>query len=954
MKACAALHEGIVSAIAIVALIGSAPASGADKIVRVGVLTKGNIAQAVGVWPPTIHYLTNHVPGHVFQMVPLGFHDIGPAVQRADVDFVLTNPASYIEIESRYGASRIATLKNLWAEQIYTTQFGAVIFTRKDNGHIQTLADLADKRFLGVDEQAFGGWSMAWRELRADGIDPYRDFTELMFAGNHEAVVRAVGRGMVDAGTVRTGVLENMARVGEIDISKLRILHRDGGTLAAEDPNFPFLHSTRLYPEWPFVRLRHTDDGLAEKVAIALLAMPAESDAAIAANAAGWTVPRDYRPVHDLLQDLRLGPYQYMDEEKVRDLLLRYRYWIGLVVTGLLALITVFVYVLRLNRSVFAAKRDLESEALVRAQTEEALFREKERAQVTLESIGDGIIRTDVGGRIEYINAAASRLTGWKCNDAVGRSLFDVLNIVDESSGAPIGDSFVSALREGRAVNLSGATLLVPAGGGAQLHIELRVAAVRNQDQTMVGSVVVFHDVSEIRRLSQQMAYQASHDALTELINRGEFERRLIAALDDAIENGHEHVLCYLDLDQFKVVNDTCGHSAGDQLLKQIAHRLQLAVRSTDVLARLGGDEFGLLLMDCDVPRALELVGAAGKVIKDHRFSSGGKIFQIGASAGLVAITRHSGTLTDVLSAADSACYVAKDHGRNRVHVFEADDAAVAQRQGQMQWIQRLKYALDHDRFRLYCEEFIPLNAAAARKPHVEILLRLIGDDGADVAPMSFIPAAERYHLMPAIDRWVVSAVLQRLARSGAERAAGTSARVYAINLSGQSLSDDQFLGFLVGQFEVTGIAPERICFEITETAAITNLPKAVRFITILKGMGCRFALDDFGSGLSSFAYLKNLPVDYLKIDGSFVVDCVTDAVDYAMVEAINQIGHLMGLTTIAECVEHESTLERVRALGVDYAQGHRLTKAVPFDAILALAETSASPQPAERWLAGT
>ena len=923
-----------------------------DAIVRVGVLTKGNLEQAVDVWPPTIQYLTDNIPGHVFKMVPLGFPSIDSAVQRREVDFVLTNPVSYIELESRYGASRIATLKSLWDVDLYTTQFGAVMFTRKENLEIQALSDLAGKRFLGVNEQAFGGWSMAWRELLAAGIDPYRDFAELMFAGNHEAVVRAVGAGLVDAGTVRTGVLESLARAGVIDLSNFRVLRTSPQTLVDENLNFPFLHSTRLYPEWPFVRLPHTTDDLAEKVAIALLGMPEDSLAATTAGIAGWTVPLDYRPVHELMQELRLGPYQDLDQTTLRELLLRYRYWFGVILGGLLALVVVFAYVLRLNRSVVSAKHDLEREALVREQTESALFREKERAQVTLESIGDGIMRTDINGRIEYINPAASRLTGWQCLHAVGEQLFDVLNIADGDTGESLHGALLDAIHRGCAIHLSGAALLLPEGNGKQFHIELRVAPIRDQEQVVIGSVLVFHDVSEIRRLSNQMAYQASHDALTELMNRGEFERRLIVLLKDVVVSKDQHVLCYLDLDQFKVVNDTCGHNAGDQLLKQIAHRLQLAMRSQDILARLGGDEFGILLMNCDVSYATEWVGALGKIIKDFRFTWDDKIFQIGVSAGLVAVTQHAGTLTDVLSAADSACYIAKEQGRNRIHVFEPDDVAVAQRQGQMQWVQRLKHALDQDRFCLYCEEFIPLSAAAMRRPHAEILLRLIDETGNEVAPMSFIPAAERYHLMPTIDRWVVCAVFRQLAASRIGGIMDASVPVFAINLSGQSLSDDQFLNFLINQFETTGIRPERICFEITETAAITNLPRAIGFMTTLKGMGCRFALDDFGSGLSSFAYLKNLPVDFLKIDGSFVVDCVDDAIDYAMVEAINQIGHLMGITTIAECVEQESTLERVRQLGVDYAQGHRLVKAVTLDAVLAMWNGRALPT--ERRLAGS
>jgi diguanylate cyclase (GGDEF)-like protein/PAS domain S-box-containing protein len=559
--------------------------------------------------------------------------------------------------------------------------------------------------------------------------------------------------------------------------------------------------------------------------------------------------------------------------------------------------------------------------------TQEELFKEKERAQVTLESIGDGVVTTDVSGTIEYINPVAEHLCGWSLEEAEGHTFEEVFRLLEESRRIAIENPILQCLEKRHSVSSNTETILTDRLG-SEHAVEYSAAPIRDREGGLVGVVVGLHDVTVMRQMAQQLTHQATHDALTGLINRREFETRLKAALDSAHQEEVQHALCYLDLDQFKVVNDTCGHVAGDKLLQQVTARLKEHVRKADTLARLGGDEFGVLLWNCPLETAERVSDELRKVVKEYRFSWEDKIFEVGVSIGLVPIVANSGTLTDVLSAADSACYAAKDRGRNRVHVYQPDDKLLSERHGEMQWVSRIGSALDEDRLTLYGQRIMSLSED--NPDHWEILVRLREADGTIVPPMAFIPAAERYHIMPAIDRWVLKHAFQLISNHTPSHE--DSGLVFNFNLSGQSLSDDGLLAFLIDQIESSAIDPEKICFEITETAAIADLMHATRFIAVMTGLGCHFALDDFGSGLSSFAYLKNLNVSYLKIDGGFVRNMVNDRIDRAMVESINHVGHTLGIKTIAEFVETAEVLGAVSQLGVDYAQGYCIAKPVPID----------------------
>ncbi len=432
------------------------------------------------------------------------------------------------------------------------------------------------------------------------------------------------------------------------------------------------------------------------------------------------------------------------------------------------------------------------------------------------------------------------------------------------------------------------------------------------------------------KRAEEVVQHLTYHDSLTGLLNRREFERRVASALESARIKHHQFTLCYFDLDQFKVINDTSGHLAGDELLKHLGRLLQKHLDARDNLARLGGDEFGMLLKGYSPQEAVDYARRLLQLINDCRFQWEDDVYEIGASIGLVHIDENSGNLAKVLSAADVACYMAKEEGRNRIYVYQPDDEALSQRHSEMQMVSRITRALKEDRFCLYRQAIVALNDPH-HPPHCEILIRMLDNDGRMMAPGEFLPAAERYSLMGSIDRWVIDQVFRIFSgQSSAAHGAMEFFRMCSINLSGTSLGEDSLLDYIREKTREYGITPAHVCFEITETAAIGNLHNARRFIRELKSLGFSFALDDFGSGLSSFAYLKNLPVDYLKIDGSFVRDIARDPIDYTMVEAINRIGHVMGIKTIAEFVEDQEIVEKLTEIGVDLAQGYGIEKPVP------------------------
>ncbi|RMQ75809.1 Sensory box/GGDEF domain/EAL domain protein [Pseudomonas syringae pv. tomato] len=553
----------------------------------------------------------------------------------------------------------------------------------------------------------------------------------------------------------------------------------------------------------------------------------------------------------------------------------------------------------------------------------DALQLEKERAQITLESIGDGVITIDVAGAIVYMNPAAEGLTHWKSTQASGLPLAALFNLLDENDQKD-SSTLIDQIVTGKLKGGSADSKLIQRLDGSTVSVAL-VGTPIYTEGVVSGAVLVLHDMTQERQYIADLSWQAAHDPLTGLVNRSEFERRLQQVLDDSSTSSH--CLMFLDLDQFKLVNDTGGHAAGDELLRQLCQALPQGLRDSDTLARLGGDEFGVLLVDCTTSTAHDIAEALREIVQGLHFMWKGRPFMTTVSIGLVHLGDTPATLEGSLSAADMACYMAKEKGRNRVQVYSVDDLTLSMRFGEMAWIQRLHMAMDENRFCLYAQEIASIKDQGNEVRHIEILLRLRDESGRMVVPDNFIPAAERYGLMTTLDRWVVQNVFKVIAQCQSDDRHQVPQALCAINLSGSSIGDDTFLEYLKQQFKTFAVAPEMICFEITETSAIADLDSAIRFINELKALGCQFSLDDFCSGMSSFAYLKHLPVDFLKIDGSFVKDMLDNPINKAMVEVINNIGHVMGKRTIAEYVETSQVESALQEMGVDFAQGYLIAR---------------------------
>jgi diguanylate cyclase (GGDEF)-like protein/PAS domain S-box-containing protein len=550
------------------------------------------------------------------------------------------------------------------------------------------------------------------------------------------------------------------------------------------------------------------------------------------------------------------------------------------------------------------------------------------RSVATLDAMGESVITVDGDGRIDYINHAAETLLAQSLEQVIGKSFPDVASLVDETDRRSLGDPVRKALSTGGRVTMGKRAVLVPAVSAPERSVEISVTPLKSDGKETLGLVLVMHDTSELRGLTRQMTYQASHDALTGLVNRREFERRLREAMDSAQTGEAPHALCYLDLDRFKVVNDTCGHTAGDNMLREVASIIKEAVRDSDTAGRIGGDEFALLLVGCPLEKARQIADDVVRSVNDFRFVWKDKIFNIGVSIGLVEIGHDGGSIEDIMNSADSACYVAKKQGGVHVHVYSAREEANARHSGEIHWLQKLQSALRDNKFELYYQPIVHARSTEVRGPALEVFVRMEAENGEPSAPPAeFIRAAERYRLMPHVDRWVVQAVLSALGRGGMKLPPGRSV---AINIAGQTLGDTEFLEFVVDCFDHTGANPGDICFEVTESAVVANLDQVRRFIAVLHGMGCEFALDDFGSGLSSFSTLKTLPMDYIKIDGSFIRNLAADTVNQAMVAAMIELSRSLNFRIVAEQVEDQLSLDTVKSMGIDFVQGFIIGRPQP------------------------
>ncbi len=923
----------------------------AEEEIRIALRANKGAEIALKQWQATADYLTENIPGYRFTLTPFENNSsLNQAISRGEFHFCLTNPASAVEHKIRYNVQPLATLVNKRQGKGYS-KFGSVIFTRADRHDINRLEDLKGKTFIGADELGFGGWRVAWRELLKNNINPYTDFRELGFAGGKQQnVVYAVIEGKKDAGSVRTDMLERMAAAGKIDLSELKPI----GLKHSED--FPFLHSTELYPEWLFSAIRKMDDQLKTRVVATLFAIRQDTTAAINGKYIGWISPLDYTPVENLLKELGVGPYHMATMGSFERLVHQYGL-VLLTVTVVIALLTLAIlYMLRLNHRISTTQESLKNEVNTRERAESILaslaeqglaFTREEsffnKCLINLAELFDvkyafiGLFADTDKTRIKsyaawdgtrFIEDFEYQLEGTPC--------LDVLDLKEDLISEHVREKYPYYISS-KIMDIEsyfGTPLVSPEG------LPMGVVAVMDTkpmkpDTGLKPIIKIFanrialelqrqDEAHELQGMARQLSYQASHDALTGLVNRREFELRMKNAWDSSTNNNEHHALCYLDLDQFKIINDTCGHMAGDELLKQLAIRLESEIRGSDTLARLGGDEFGILLLDCSMERAVEIAEKLLSGIKSFRFSWEDNVFEVGASIGLVPINAMSRDIYELLQAADSACYVAKDLGRNRIHLYKEDDIAIASHQGEMRWLSEISRALNENDFVLYRQTIQPLKDALQSSKHYELLIRMRNEKGETLLPGSFISAAERYNLMYPIDQWVIENAFSFINRHYSKEVRSSSEdMLYTINLSGLSIGNDNIYSYISSMIDRYDISPNTICFEITETAAITNFSQAIKFIERMKKKGFRFALDDFGTGLCSYAYLRNLPVDYLKIDGRFISGLIDDPMNRAIIESIVHIARVMKIYTIAEWVEDGKILDELRKMGVDYAQGY-------------------------------
>ena len=566
-----------------------------------------------------------------------------------------------------------------------------------------------------------------------------------------------------------------------------------------------------------------------------------------------------------------------------------------------------------------------------RRRIESELARQAELLRVTLNSIGDAVITTDAAGAVLWLNPAAERLTGWPSDEAQGHPVLEVFALLDAETRMPAPDPVAACLAAGGPAAKAQTTALV-ARDGTERGIEESVAPILSDEGLVLGAVVVFHDVTERRRLSAEVHHRATHDALTGLINRAEFEAHLLQTLAQAHEDGAAHALLAIDLDQFKPVNDACGHAAGDLLLQQVSKLLSTTVRAHDTVARLGGDEFAIILEHCTVAQGQ---GVAQKIcdrMGDHQFLHEGRHFRVGASIGVVPLDNRWASAAPILQAADTACYAAKEAGRNRVHVWLDDEAGARTRRGNVQWHARIEHALDHGGFALYAQEVRPLAAASGGR-RAEAFLRLIDADGTLVAPRAFLPAAERARLGPRVDRWVTEQVIRWLGALPSLEAVES----IGVNLCSQSMTDPPFQTWLAEALQAAGPAVStRIFLEIGESAAVANLADVAPFVAAVRTLGARVALDDFGAGPAAFAYLETMPVDAFKIDGSFTRALATSPLQAAAIRCFVDVARIVGVETVAKLVEDQPTLDQLRALGVDHAQGFLIQRPIRLDRLLA------------------
>jgi len=869
---------------------------------RIGVLAYRGESQAMQAWSATGDYLNKTLAPHTFEIIPFDIAKMELAVANKEIDFAITQATQFVGLEIRLGISRIATIKRHYQGDDFT-RYGAVIITKADRETINEIGDLKNKVFAAIDEFALGGWQMAALEMDRENAQP----SQIKYMGFPQSnVVFAVRDGLADAGTVRSRIFYELIDKGMIDFADYKIVG-PRSTLG-----YPFVHSTNLYPEWPIAKLSHTSKALSKSVVNALLALESDHPAARNANISGWTVPLDYKPIYSLMQQLKIGPFEQKDEAGLSEL--SKNTWL---VASVLLLGFFMYFLIRFRQP--SHSREKMGSPQKHVKFEDAL--RSTYFSAPLEVMDSAILIVNLSDEIIFSNSSAQQVLNTKATDLLGKPLGSVIQFESE-------ESFTQ-----QHFNLPTRVIArVSKRDGELCKINVIAKKLDDSNGNLEAVLLELDNSAQAVNLEQKIIYLASHDALTGLLNRNEFENLLNQELGDSEQRENLSTLLYLDLDQFKLVNDACGHIAGDELLQQVAEKIENNTKHGEVIARISGDEFAILLRDCDLSQAVIISERIRNALDQIRFAWGEKVFDVAVSIGVLAITDEYKTVMEVFSAADAACYAAKSSGRNRIHIYAEDDNIIQKRRNEVQWAQELKYALENDMFDLVCQPILSLKNQNVHSWYLEVLIRMRDRQGNNVMPMAFIPAAERYHQMVLVDKWVVSNTVKCL--MSLEPMQLENVRCF-INISGQTLSDMSFLSFVSNLLSETNLNPACLCFEITETATIANFKQAINLISVLQRLGCHFALDDFGTGLSSFSYLKQLPVDYIKIDGSFIRNMGKDPVAKAIVDSISTICHTMNIEAIAEFVESESILSNVKSINLDYIQGYMVGKPLPLDVML-------------------
>ncbi len=895
--------------IAIIFLLVALPARANDTQVRIGVLAYRGGDSALKWWSPTAEYLSENIPGYSFTLVPMGLLETKTAVQSKVIDFLLTNPGNFVELQATHNLKPLATLRNLRQGKPYT-QFGAVIFIRADRDDIKTLSDLKGKSFMGVKQGAFGGFQMSWRILKANDIDPFTDFSKLYFSGfPQDGIAYAIRDGLVDAGTFRTDSLERMAADGKINMADFRVLS------ARQEEEFPFALSTPLYPEWPFAKLESTSTALASTVARVLLALPANHPVARAANSAGWTKPLDYQPVHDLMSELRIGPYLATAEITLSAIINRYQYWIALIAVVVTMLLTATIYVIQLNRRLITAKIELETE-----------IEEREKAQTQIlqlsqvvEQSDDIVFITNRDSTIEYVNPGFERTTGYTRAEVLGkrsdilmsgqhnRQFYSTLWQTIES-GHTFHEIFTNRKKDG------------------SLYFEEKsISPMKGDSGVVTHYVSTGKDVSDRVEAQEHLDYLAYHDVLTGLPNRTLFLDRLNHAMKSVKRTNKLVALLFLDLDGFKTINDSLGHLLGDSLLKEVACRLTKHLRENDTVARLGGDEFTIVLEG--ITHVDDITIATEKILSVFNtpfYIDRHELF-VSASIGIAIYPFLNGNTEDLVKAADTAMYRAKEEGRNNYQFYTADMTDKVSKRFTME--NELRHALERNEFLLYYQPQADLRSGTVTG--VEALIRWQHPQRGLVSPLEFIPVLEDSGLISPVGKWVLNTAATQF--SAFQDRTRIPLRV-AINLSPQQFRNTSLIDNIVQILEESEISPHSLTLEITESVLMSNHEHVTTTLATLKNMGIQIAIDDFGTGYSSLSYLKKFPIDILKLDITFIRDITHDEEDAALVSSIITMGHALKLKVVAEGVETVEQMQLLRDFDCDVMQGYLLGKPMPLD----------------------